>query len=344
MDKCLCRTTPPMLAADITRIRAETADALGANARFCAISVQECFINRGEADTLLQRSFLLSCWVFPRLPPLNNVSSASGFMSQVNLYHIAYSQETLEGVPSGYSVLNNLNSERNDWREYWPIRNFLLSEALDEASYYGFFSPRFQEKTGLSHAQVTDFVLSAGSETDVVIFCPQPDMGAFFLNIFEQEELFQPGFTAASEAFLETVGISVQLGSLVMDSRQIIFSSYFVARPKFWRDWLTFNEKLFAVCEGEESELKNALVQGTIYPGSVQRKVFLMERMASLLLTLFPGWKVCAYDTFDCAWSASRLNQFKLEAVLSDALKIAMKEQGFHDYQDAFATLRDRLR
>ena len=166
----------------------------------------------------------------------------------------------------------------------------------------------------------------------------------FFLNIFEQEELFQPGFTAASEAFLEAAGISVDLGALVMDSRQIIFSNYFVARPEFWRDWLALNEKLFAICEGGDCVLKKSLVEDTSYPGSVQRKVFLVERIVSLLLTLYPKWRVRAYNTFDCAWSASRLNQFKLEAVLSDALKIAMKEQGFHDYREAYATLRDKLR
>jgi hypothetical protein len=265
-------------------------------------------------------------------------------MNQVNLYHIAYSLQTLTEVPPGYKLLNNVNSNRNDWREYWPIRRFLLEENLDDECYYGFFSPRFQEKTGLSHAQVTDFVQAARPDTDVMLFSPQPDMGAFFLNVFEQEELFQPGFITASEVFLEVSGIHLNLALLVMDSRQIVFSNYFVARPKFWREWLMLNEKLFAICEGEDNALKQALVLETGYPGSVQRKVFLMERIASLLLTINPLWRVQAYNTFDCAWSSSRLNQFKLEAVLSDALKIAMKEQGFHDYRDAFAMLRDKLR
>lgn len=265
-------------------------------------------------------------------------------MSQVNLYHIAYSQKTLTEVAPGYKILNNVDSAKNDWREYWPIRNYLLEEALDDNSYYGFFSPRFKEKTGLSHAQVTAFVQAAAPDADVISFSPQPDMGAFFLNIFEQEELFQPGFIAASEAFFEAIGIPLRLATLVMDSRQIIFSNYFVARPAFWREWLTWNEKLFAICEGEDSTLKQPLVFETGYPGAVQRKVFLMERIASLLLTVNPQWKVSAYNTFDCAWSASRLSQFKFEAVLSDALKIAMKEQGFHNYREAFAMLRDKLR
>jgi len=136
----------------------------------------------------------------------------------------------------------------------------------------------------------------------------------------------------------------LQLGALVMDSRQVIFSNYFVARAAFWRAWLALNEKLFAICEAPDSALKQSLVSETSYPGAVQRKVFIMERVASLLLTVQPEWRVRAYNTFDCAWSASRLGQFKLEAVLSDALKIAMKEQGFHDYRDAFSSLRDRLR
>lgn len=265
-------------------------------------------------------------------------------MNQVNLYHIAYSLKTLQEVEPGYGILNNVDSQHNDWREYWPIRKFLLEENLDDESYYGFFSPRFKEKTGLSHAQVTAFVQAAGPDSDVLSFSPQPDMGAFFLNIFEQEELFQPGFIAASEAFLNAIGMPLHLATLIMDSRQIIFSNYFVARPTFWREWLILNEKIFVICEGEDSALKQSLVFETTYPGAVQRKVFLVERIASLLLTVNSKWRVRAYNTFDCAWSASRLSQFKLEAVLSDALKIAMKEQGFHDYREAYATLRDKLR
>jgi hypothetical protein len=274
-------------------------------------------------------------------------------MTAVHLHHIAYSPATLAQMAPGYQLLDNLDGARNDWREYWPMRRFLLAlfdagnpaAALDEDAWYGFFSPRFAEKTGLGHAQVVAFVQAADAAgADVATFSPQPDMGAFFLNVFEQEELFQPGFLAASAAFLQAIGRPVDLAALVMDSRQIVFSNYIVARPAFWRAWLALNEQLFAVCEGADSELKLALVSGTGYPGAVQRKVFLMERIASLLLTIEPGWQVKAYNTFDCAWSTSRLNQFRLEAVLSDALKIAMREQGFHNYHDAFVTLRDKLR
>lgn len=266
----------------------------------------------------------------------------------VHLFHIVYNEQTRDSMPDGYQMLDNMAHERDDWREYWPIRQYLLraieTETLDEDAWYGFFSPRFVEKTGLSPAHVTQFIRKARPDVDVATFSPQPDMGAFFLNIFEQEELFQPGFIAAAEAFFAHIGVPVKLAALVMDSRQIVFSNYFVARPAFWRAWLEVNEALFAVCEGPATELQQALTYMTNYPGSVPRKVFLMERVASLLLTLNPQWNVAAYNTFDCAWSASRLNQFKLEAVLSDALKVAMREVGHADYFNAYSQIRDKLR
>ena len=40
-------------------------------------------------------------------------------------------------------VLDNLRNERPDWREYWPIRRFLLEGTPDPDAFYGFFSPRF---------------------------------------------------------------------------------------------------------------------------------------------------------------------------------------------------------
>lgn len=261
----------------------------------------------------------------------------------VALYQIAWSDEVMRQVEPGYGILDNRHDDRHDWREYWPIRKFLLEQPLDESTYYGFFSPKFLSKVGLPHAAVVDFVASAPADTDVFTFSPQADMGCFFLNVFEQNELFDPGFIAASEAFLAATGSPLQVGGLVMDSRQIVFSNFIVARPAFWRSWLDLNEKLFAICEGPDTPLRAMLTHPTTYPDAVERKVFLMERIASLLLTIGAGWKVRAYDTFRCAWSATKLGDQQLEAIISDALKIAMREQGHAEYMSAFGTIRNRL-
>ena len=61
-------------------------------------------------------------------------------------------------------------------------------------------------------------------------------MGAFFLNVFEQGELLDPGLIEAYDAFLNHIGRpQLQLTSL-MDSRHVVFSNYFAARPFGWVD------------------------------------------------------------------------------------------------------------
>jgi hypothetical protein len=261
--------------------------------------------------------------------------------SPVHLYQIAYSEKTLAEVEPGYLVLDNLSNSRPDWYEYWAIRRHLLDEPLDEASFYGFFSPKFGRKTGLTHQQVTDFVQAHAEQADVVLFSPQPDMGAFFLNVFEQAETFDPGFSAAFGAFLEATGRSDGLKGLVMDSRQIVFSNYFVARPAFWREWLTLTEAMFGLCEGEDSPLRRQLTESTSYPGGAQRKVFLLERVASYLLTVQSRWRSKAANPFTMAWSMTRFRDHPQEAFVSDALKMAFREQGFPEYMQAFARVRD---
>lgn len=274
----------------------------------------------------------------------------SGMAEQLSppahLYQVVYSPETLAAVEPGYLVLDNLRNERADWREYWPMRRFLLNNALDEDAFYGFFSPKFGAKTLIRPAQVVAFVRTHAPRADVVLFSPQPDMGAFFLNVFEQAELFDPGLIEAYEAFLAHIGRPVSLGQLIMDSSQVVFSNYFVARPAFWRAWLTLNEAMFAVCESADSPLplRQALCQPTTYPGDVQRKVFLIERAASLLLVTQPHWRSVAYNPFGMGWSMSRFREHPTDAVISDALKMAFRDRHYPQYMEAFSAVRERFR
>ena len=58
---------------------------------------------------------------------------------KINLYQIAYDSKTLKQVQdSGFLLLDNQANERPDWYEYWPIRQFLLAETLEEDAFYGF--------------------------------------------------------------------------------------------------------------------------------------------------------------------------------------------------------------
>ena len=269
----------------------------------------------------------------------------------VHLHLIAYSQATFDTVQPPWRALDNRANPRPDWFEYGPLRHTLLqmqqTDGWDEDAFYGWFSPKFSAKTGLGHADVRAFVRQHAAQADVLLFSPQPDMGAFFLNVFEQGETFDPGLIDAYSQFLDSTGRSTALRALVMDARQVCFSNYFVARPAFWREWLALNEALWAACEGPATPLQQALTQTTTYPGpngsGVQRKVFLQERAVSLLLATQLQWRSVPHNPFGMGWSVSRFRDHPQDAYISDALKRAYRDTAWPEYMSAFAATRQRF-
>lgn len=287
-----------------------------------------------------------------RSPSLFNVSyqaaagaTPAGEVPRVLPYMVGYSEATYAAIEAPFLPLDHRQNERSDWQEYWPIRRFLLQEKLDDSAYYGFFSPRFTEKTGLNGHALLRYMEQVPGSVDVVLFSPQADMGAFFLSVFEQNEVFDPGFSAAAQQLCDSVGLAVNINTLMMDSRTVVFSNYFLARPVFWRRWLAVCERLFEVCEQQPALAQaSGFVAPTTYRGGLQRKVFLMERVASLLLATEPRWRTQAYNPFKCAFSASKLGLAPADAVLSDALKIASDIQKYPEYMNQFSLIRNKFK
>jgi len=260
----------------------------------------------------------------------------------VHLYHIAYSYDTLNSMPDNFLVLDNLNNERPDWFEYWPIRNFLLSSKLNDNDFYGFFSPKFVVKTGLNANLVKEFIGVDNGNADCYIFSPQPDMSGLFINVFEQGEAFDVGTIDAFKEVLKHFNLNADIKNMIMDSRKIVFSNYFVAKPEFWRLWLNINEYIFMHAEDYKSDFGKLLRSPTSYSGA-QRKVFIQERTASLILNLYPHWKSHRYNPFKFVWSGTPLNQFIFETIISDALKIAFNETKDHEYISAYSYIRSKI-
>ena len=110
---------------------------------------------------------------------------------EIFIYQIHYMRRAL--LDPGFRVLDNSSNERADWFEYWPIRKFLLNEPLDEDSFYGFLSLKFQQKTNLSAAAVREFVSRESSTADVILLSPSLHATAYHLNLFQFGDAAHPG-------------------------------------------------------------------------------------------------------------------------------------------------------
>jgi hypothetical protein len=262
-------------------------------------------------------------------------------MQAMHIHQILNHYTRREELDPGFDVLDNSSNPRPDWFEYWPIREFLRSEALDENAYYGFLSPKFQLKTGLSSAAVRDFILEGRGAADVVLFSPSIHNSAFFLNVFEHGDAEHPGLKDVAMRLFARLGLACDLDALVSDSRNTVHSNYFIAKPRFWRAWLSINEQLFTIAETPDDPLGAALRAPAPYRGAlnVQMKIFVMERVATWLLMTDRSFTARVRDPFV---ARSRIYKLPL-AVVCDALKIAYATQGRTQYMDVFLLVR-RLR
>ncbi len=239
---------------------------------------------------------------------------------QALIYQIFYNDRTRVELDPGFMRLDNMANLRPDWSEYWPIREFLLSRRLRRDTLYGFFSPKFGVKTGLDSSAVYQFM--AEEEADVFLFSPFFDQSAVPLNIFVQARLQHPDAPRLFARVLGMLAPGVDPLRLVMDSRQVVFCNYFVARAAFWQRWIE-------LCEPIPHD-------GGTHPA----KVFLIERVASFILATESRWKVRAYDPALLPLSGSAPARFSEVFRQLDTLKQAWRAEQDPRHLHEFQALR----
>lgn len=257
------------------------------------------------------------------------------------IYQIYYNDETQKKLLPGFIPLDNTKNLRPDWFEFWVFLNFLRNNALDDDAWYGFLSPKFYEKTGFN----SDFVLKAienyGELGDVALFSPGWDQLAYFLNPFEQGEVWHPGLMGASQDFLNKYQLGINLNTLVSDTSSSVFSNYIIAKKEFWIQWRKIAEQFFEYVEN------NPEYQITTSYGSIENqfhiKTFIQERLATLILSS-NTFKVLSPDQSFSARIFTRLfpDDIKTRRLLQacDLMKTKYRESKDEKYLEMYWSIR----
>jgi hypothetical protein len=267
-------------------------------------------------------------------------------MARIRPFQIFYNAATRAALDPAFEPLDNSANERPDWYEYWPIRNFFRANALEEGTYYGFLSPLFFQKTALSGRQVIEFASQAG-DAEVITFSPHPCHSACFYNVIEQGANCFPGFLEVATSFFRELDPGLRLETVVNDSRNTVFSNYFLATPRFWSAWDRIFSRLFELAEAPGSPLREALNRPVAYAKDdgdakpAQMKIMLMERVVSLLLAS-RAFKIRNYPPFSMPLSAPFVGRLS-ELVALDQLKIAYADSGDQQMLRQFVERRDKL-
>jgi hypothetical protein len=266
--------------------------------------------------------------------------------AEIRAFQIYYDEESRASLDEDFEPLDNTKNDRPDWYEYWPIRNYLSRNELNEGTLYGFLSSRFSEKTRLTGAQVKDFVRRAG-EADVVTFSPFPCHGACFLNVFEHGNFFHPGLFEVASRFFGSVNPSVKLDTLLMHSRNTVFSNFFLARREFWKSWKDVLDRIFQMAETPSSPLHASLNAQVEYgkdsgeKSLTQMKIFVMECAASFLLAASGAFRIRNFPPFQMPLCGPFVGHLA-DVVMLDALKIALSDTDDPHFLELYGQIRDK--
>lgn len=262
----------------------------------------------------------------------------------INIFQIYYDDQTRKKILPGFIPLDNTDNLRPDWFEFWVILNFLRNNELVDGDWYGFLSPKFYEKTGFKSEFVINVIKNYGELGNVALFSVGWDQLSYFLNPFEQGEVWHPGLMSASQSFIDQNNLGVNLKTMVSDNTTSVFSNYIIAKKEFWMKWKKIAELFFEYVEN------NSHLQGTTSYGSVEHqypmKTFVQERLASLILST-EKFKVLSPDQslsapiFTAMFPEDPRTRRLLQAC--DLMKSKYRESTDEDYLKMYWKLRDQI-
>ena len=199
----------------------------------------------------------------------------------INIYQIFYDVRTRAALDPGFIPLDNSDPKVKGWFEFWPTLNFLNNQKLNESDWYGFLSPKFESKIGISSREVMELIEQNSSRADVLLLSPEWDQISYFKNVFEQGEMCHPGLRALSQKFLDSIGLGINLDEVVMDASNSVFSNYVIAKKGYWDKWREYAQLFFDFVTLNAEYDKE--LDGIFY-NNYPMKAFIQERLASVVL------------------------------------------------------------
>ena len=202
---------------------------------------------------------------------------------------IYYDESSKGMLDAGFIPLNNSLNPRPDWYEFFVIFQFLKTHELQNDCWYGFLSPKFKQKTGLTSDNLYEFLEAADQDNhDVAITSPGWDQICYFRNTFEQGEYVHPGLIDLTQEFCSRQKIDLDIRGVVSHSQNSVFSNFIVAKPNYWKKWLMLAQAFFAIVEDNSSNFSSKTNTLTTYHTAnrlAPMKTFIQERFPSMLLS-----------------------------------------------------------
>jgi hypothetical protein len=195
------------------------------------------------------------------------------------VHQIFYDEASRASIDPGFIPLDNTANPRPDWYEFWVILDFLRRTELSENAWYGFLSPRFFSKVGLTSDNVYR-LLRANPDADVLLLPYAWNITCYSINQFEMGERSHPGLLKVSEPIFDRLGYDIR--RIISHMGNSNYSNFIVGKPSYWRRWQRAAEALFETAES--TELGSMSTTYVHRQQSAPMKAFIQERIGSVIM------------------------------------------------------------
>lgn len=241
--------------------------------------------------------------------PATQKSSESNFLSpkiermkNLTIHQIWYRDEQCLELDPDMAPWDNRENARPEWCEYWIMRQAAqrFDDHFNELT--GFFSWKYKQKLGLEPAQIEGFVQS-NPGMDCYIFSPAVFQVAYYLNVWQQGEIWHKGITRHAQALLDRLGYCIDLEHSVDHHLSTAYANYWIASRPFWRAYLDFMGKVFNDVEALKDQPGKAFwafdygsAGGDCHVQALPMIPYLIERLFSAFVKLHPQFRIAAWE------------------------------------------------
>lgn len=204
----------------------------------------------------------------------------------IHLYQIQYDDQTKPSEESGFigfDVRDNPEFLKREMAHMIRFYDQIVSKGGD-GDFYGLFSPKFSEKSGLLSSDVLDFV-AQNTDADVCIFNPFPINVCKYLNVWRQGEERHPNLIRLANQMFEIAGFDFDASGFYRNSvRDTAYCNYWVAKKTFFDDFIDFVKKIDHVIENMPESRRSEYFADAQYISKACYYPFLFERLLSTFL------------------------------------------------------------
>jgi len=226
-------------------------------------------INKQECIFVETPNFKIDC---PR--------SNSKQPKNVKLFGIFYDKKSRAAIPSDFIPLDNSEGPEYLYESHPMLMQ--LERALPEKdAWYGFFSPKFFEKTGITPNDIYGEVERASDDVSVLLFSSHWRQVALHQNIWIQGDTHHPGLLQVTQKVIELAGYKIDITKTYSTLNDGVFSNYLVAKNEFWLEW----HRLVSIYYNLILKDEKLLNLPAPYKGvNIPMHTFVIERFASLII------------------------------------------------------------